>query len=49
VLPYDKKALRLYVNAKEEGSGNFTKNPEMNAVLLRIGNGIDGLSMNSKF
>ncbi len=41
-LTYDKKALRLYVNSKEEGSGDFTKNPETNDAPLRIGNGIDG-------
>ena len=41
-LTYDKKALRLYVNGKEEGSGNFAKNPETNDAPLRIGNGIDG-------
>ena len=42
-LTYDKKALKLYVNGKEEGSGNFTKDPETNDAPLRIGNGIDGL------
>ena len=41
-LTYDKKALKLYVNGKEEGSGDFTKNPETNDAPLRIGNGIDG-------
>ena len=42
-LTYDKKALKLYVNGKEEGSGDFTKDPETNDAPLRIGNGIDGL------
>ena len=41
-LTYDKKALKLYVNGKEEGAGDFTKNPETNDATLRIGNGIDG-------
>ena len=41
-LTYDKKALKLYVNGKEESSGDFTKNPETNDAPLRIGNGIDG-------
>ena len=42
-LTYDKKALKLYVNGKEEASGDFTKDPEINDAPLRIGNGIDGL------
>ena len=42
-LTYDKKALKLYVNGKEETSGDFTKDPEINDAPLRIGNGIDGL------
>ena len=41
-LTYDKKALRLYVNGKEEGSGDFAKDPETSDAPLRIGNGIDG-------
>ena len=41
-LTYDKKALRLYVNGKEESSGDFAKDPETNDAPLRIGNGIDG-------
>ena len=41
-LTYDKTALKLYINGKEEGSGDFTKNPETNDAPLRIGNGIDG-------
>lgn len=41
-LTYDKTALRLYIDGKEEASGDFSKNPETNDASLRIGNGIDG-------
>ena len=42
-IVYDKKAFKLYVNGKEENSGDFAKDPETNDAPLRIGNGIDGV------
>ena len=41
-IVYDKKAFKLYVNGKEENSGDYAKDPETNDAPLRIGNGIDG-------
>ena len=40
-ITYDKKALRLYIDGKEEASVDFTKSPETNDAPIRIGNGID--------
>ena len=40
---YDKKALRLYIDGKEEVSVDFTKSPETNDSPIRIGSGIDAL------
>ena len=42
-ITYDKKAFKLYVNGKEENSGDYVKDPETNDAPLRIGNGIDGI------
>ena len=42
-ITYDKKAFKLYVNGKEENSGDWAKDPETNDAPLRIGNGIDGI------
>ncbi len=40
-ITYDKKALRLYIDGKEEASVNFGKSPETNDAPIRIGAGID--------
>ena len=40
-ITYDKTALRLYIDGKEEASVDFTKSPETNDAPIRIGNGID--------
>ena len=40
-ITYDKKALRLYIDGKEEASVNFEKSPETNDAPISIGAGID--------
>ena len=40
-MTYDKKALRLYINGKEEASVDFKDRPETNDAPIRIGAGLD--------
>ena len=42
-ITYDKKALRLYIDGKEEASVDFTGIPETNDAPIRIGAGLDAL------